>query len=105
MITDLRSYKFITYILTSILIIPFAILYILIFAGLLILIGFANKFLLWPKGEGFNDDLGVIYWFGCPEGGAKPCPPFFPKIINKNDFLSANLILISLIFCVHRIKT
>jgi hypothetical protein len=105
MITDLRIYKFFMCILTSTLTILLISLYILMFAGLLILIGFANKFLLWPKGEGFNDDLGVIYWFGCPEGGAKPCPPFFPKIINKNDFLSANLILISLIFCVHRIKT
>ena len=61
MITDLRSYKFITYILTSILIIPFAILYILIFAGLLILIGFANGFLLGPKGVGF---LLLSIWGG-----------------------------------------
>ena len=61
MITDLRSYKFITYILTSILIIPFAILYILIFAGLLILIGFAANFLLGPKGVGF---LLLSIWGG-----------------------------------------
>ena len=53
MFADLRSYKFITYILMSILIIPFAILYILIFAGLLILIGFATGFLLGSKGLGF----------------------------------------------------
>ena len=53
MIADLRSYKFITYILTLILIIPFSILYFLIFAGSLILIGFATEFLLGPKGIGF----------------------------------------------------
>ena len=61
MITGLRSYKFITYILTSILIIPFVILYILIFAWLLILIGFANGFLLGPKGVGF---LLLSIWGG-----------------------------------------
>ena len=61
MITDLRLYKFVTYILTSILIIPFAILYILIFAGLLILIGFATNFLLGPKGVGF---LLLSIWGG-----------------------------------------
>ena len=61
MITDLRSYKFITYILTAILIIPFAILYILIFAGLLILIGFTTGFLLGPKGMGF---LLLSIWGG-----------------------------------------
>jgi|TARA_B110001454_G_scaffold198516_1_gene202683 hypothetical protein len=61
MITDLRSYKFITYILTAILIIPFAILYILIFAGLLILIGFATGFLLGPRGIGF---LLLSIWGG-----------------------------------------
>ena len=61
MITDLRSFKFITYILTSILIIPFAILYILIFAGLLILIGFETSFLLGPKGMGF---LLLSFWGG-----------------------------------------
>ena len=53
MITDLRSYKFITYVLTAILTIPFVILYILIFAGLLILIEFATGFLLGPRGIGF----------------------------------------------------
>ena len=61
MITDLRSYKFITYILTAILIIPFTILYILIFAGLLILIGFATGFLLGPSGIGF---LLLSIWGG-----------------------------------------
>ena len=61
MITDLRSYKFITYILTAILIIPFAILYILIFAGLLILIGFTTGFFLGPKGMGF---LLLSIWGG-----------------------------------------
>ena len=61
MITDLRSYKFITYILTAILTIPFTILYILIFTGLLILIGFATKFLLGPKGIGF---LLLSVWGG-----------------------------------------
>ena len=53
MITDLRLYKFITYILTATLTIPFLILYILIFAGLLTLIGFATGFLLGPRGIGF----------------------------------------------------
>ena len=61
MITDLRSYKFITYILTAILIIPFAILYILIFAGLLILIGFETGFLLRSRGIGF---LLLSIWGG-----------------------------------------
>tara|TARA_B110000438_G_scaffold254861_1_gene261340 strand:- start:215 stop:493 length:279 start_codon:yes stop_codon:yes gene_type:complete len=61
MITGLRSYKFITYILTSILIIPFVILYILIFAWLLVLIGFATSFLLGPKGVGF---LLLSIWGG-----------------------------------------
>ena len=61
MITDLRLYKFVTYILTSILIIPFAILYILIFTGFLILIGFATGFLLGPKGLGF---LLLSIWGG-----------------------------------------
>ena len=61
MIIDLRSYKFITYILTSILIIPFAILYILIFAWLLTLIGFTTNFLLGPKGVGF---LLLSFWGG-----------------------------------------
>ena len=61
MIIGLRSYKFITYILTSILIIPFVIIYILIFAGLLILIGFATTFLLGPKGIGF---LLLSIWGG-----------------------------------------
>ena len=42
MITDLRLYKFITYILMTILTIPFAIL-----------IGFDTRFLLGPKGIGF----------------------------------------------------
>ena len=53
MITDLRLYKFITYILMTILTIPFAILYILTLAWLLILIGFDTRFLLGPKGIGF----------------------------------------------------
>ena len=61
MIIDLRSYKFITYILTSILIIPFAILYILILAWLLTLIGFTTNFLLGPKGVGF---LLLSIWGG-----------------------------------------
>ena len=61
MITDLRSYKLITYILTVILIIPFAILYILIFTGLLMLIGFTTGFLLGPKGMGF---LLLSIWGG-----------------------------------------
>ena len=61
MITDLRSYKFITYILTAIIIIPFATLYILIFAGILKLIGFANGFLLGPRGIGF---LLLSIWGG-----------------------------------------
>ena len=61
MIKDLRSYKFITYILTAILIIPFAILYILIFAGSLILIGFTTGFLLGPRGIGF---LLLSIWGG-----------------------------------------
>jgi len=61
MITNLRSYKFITYILTAILIIPFAILYILIFAGLLILIGYPTGFLLGARGIGF---LLLSIWGG-----------------------------------------
>ena len=61
MITDLRSYKFTTYILMVILIIPFVILYILIFAGLLILTGFTTGFLLGPKGIGF---LILSVWGG-----------------------------------------
>ena len=61
MIKDLSSYKFITYILTSILITPFAILYILILAALLILIGFPTSFLLGPKGAGF---LLLSIWGG-----------------------------------------
>ena len=61
MITDLRLYKLITYILTSILIIPFTILYILIFTGLLTLIGFTVGFLLGPKGIGF---LLLFIWGG-----------------------------------------
>ena len=61
MITYLRSYKLITYILMAILIIPFAILYILTFFWLLILIGFANGFLLGPKGVGF---LLLSIWGG-----------------------------------------
>ena len=61
MISDLRSYKFTTYILTVILTIPFAILYILIIAGLLILIGFTSGLLLGPKGMGF---LLLSVWGG-----------------------------------------
>jgi len=61
MITGLRSYKFIAYILMAILIIPFVILYVLIFAGLLKLIGFANGFLLGPKIIGF---LLLSIWGG-----------------------------------------
>jgi hypothetical protein len=61
MIADLRSFKFITYILTLILIIPFAILYILIFSWLLILIGFSTGFLLGSKGVGF---LLLSIWGG-----------------------------------------
>ena len=61
MITDLRSYKLNTYILTVILIIPFAILYILIFAGLLILIGYPTGFLLGARGIGF---LLLSIWGG-----------------------------------------
>ena len=57
----LKSYKFITYILTAILTIPFAILYILLFAGLLILFGLATGFLLGPKGIGF---LLMSIWGG-----------------------------------------
>ena len=53
MTTNFRSYKFVTYILTAILTVPFAILYILLFAGLLILIGLATGFLLGPRGIGF----------------------------------------------------
>ena len=45
----------------AILIIPFAILYILTFVGLLILIGFATEFLLEPKGIGF---LLLSIWGG-----------------------------------------
>ena len=52
MTTNFRSYKFVTYILI-ILTVPFAILYILLFAGLLILIGLATGFLLGPRGIGF----------------------------------------------------
>lgn len=61
MFKGLRSYKFITYTLTAILIIPFAIVYILIFAGLLILIGFATGFILSPRGAGF---LLLSIWGG-----------------------------------------
>lgn len=61
MIIDLRLYKFITYILTSILTVSFAILYIIIFAGLLILIGFATDFLLGLRGIGF---LLLSVWCG-----------------------------------------
>ena len=53
MTANFRSYKFVTYILTAILTVPFAILYILLFAGLLILIGLATGFLLGPRGIGF----------------------------------------------------
>ena len=59
--TGLRSYKFITYILTAILSIPFAILYILLFAGLLIVIGLTTGFLLGPRGVGF---LLMSIWGG-----------------------------------------
>ena len=51
--TGLRSYKFITYILTAILTTPFAILYIFLFVQLLILFGLATEFLLGPRGIGF----------------------------------------------------
>ena len=61
MIKGLRSYKFITYTLTAILIIPFAIVYILIFAGLLIFMGFATGFILSPRGVGF---LLLSIWGG-----------------------------------------
>ena len=57
----LRLYKFITYILTAILTIPFAILYILLFVGLLILFGLATEFLLGPRGIGF---LLMSFWGG-----------------------------------------
>ena len=61
MITDLKLYKFITYVVTAILTIPFMILYILISAWLLILIGFTSELLLGPKGIGF---LLLSIWGG-----------------------------------------
>lgn len=61
MITDLKSYKFITYILMVTLIIPFTILYILVLFGLLILTGFATELLLGPRGLGF---LLLSVWGG-----------------------------------------
>jgi hypothetical protein len=61
MITKLSSFKFITYTLTAILTIPFTILYILILAGFLILIGFTTEFLLGPRGIGF---LLLSIWGG-----------------------------------------
>ena len=50
---NLRPYTFITYILTATLTIPFAILYISLFAGLLKLIGLTTSFLLGARGIGF----------------------------------------------------